>query len=109
MKFPVPNTPGFQGPVLQGASGNGGSVYSNVNVRTMVDGKEELPKAQWPEHGGGHRKWKYEMGSSGVLSKWMKEEGLQDPDKQLHLFLGSHCLSIGLQTDSFADDNVFNW
>lgn len=41
------------------------------------------------------------MGSSGVLPKWMKE-GLQDPGKQLHLFLGR-------QTDSFAGDNVINW
>lgn len=72
-------------------------------------GKRNCLRPSGQSIGGGHRKWKYEMGSSGVLSKWMKEEGLQDPDKQLDLFLGSHCLSIGLQTDSFADDNVFNW
>lgn len=73
-----------------------------------MDGKEELAKAQCPEHSREQRKWKYEMRSSGVLPKWMRE-GLQDPGKQLHLFLGSHCLSIGLQRDSFAGDNVINW
>lgn len=63
-------------------------------------GKRNWLRPSGQSIGEGHRKWKYEMGSSGVLPKWMKE-GLQDPGKQLHLFLGR-------QTDSFAGDNVIN-